>query len=402
MALRRKNVIEFTIKVVDDASRRLRNIGTRIAAMAKRVAVAAATMAAAFAAAGAALLAFVNKTTKSIDELDKLGIRLGVSVEALSQLQFVADRSGISFKNMTLSLQRMGRRVAEAAVGMGEAQQALFDLNLSAADLNKLPIETQFKAILTALDGVESSADRLRIAFKLFDSEGVSVLQTLDGGIEGFNSLIREADRFNAVLGRDAVDAAKEFQDAMANLRGAGRGLANSLSPLIPLLTSFINKLAEGIPVAVANTRIALAHMQVAFANSVSFVADSLENLSRNMAILVQRFDSELATSLFKQAEQFRVVAEEMKSLGVEYVSLIDAAEAYKKAITEGTGTTTGLSGDPAVNQFQFPELKPEEYGPRLRKFSITFEKTMNFVADAAKGAAMSIQRSQRITYELP
>src|SRR5210317_1104017 len=220
-----KNVIEFSIKVIDQASNRVRNIGDRLVAMTKRVGLAAAQLTTAFAAAGAALFGMVNKITKSYDELDKLSTRLGVSVEALSQLQFIAERSGITFRNVTLALQRMGRRISEASVGLGEAQVALEELNLSAEDLNKLPIEEQFKAILQALDKTTNQADRLRLAFKLFDSEGVAVLQMLDQGIEGFDEMAAKARELGAVIGEDTVNAAAQFQDAMANLRGAFRGL---------------------------------------------------------------------------------------------------------------------------------------------------------------------------------
>ncbi len=90
--------------------------------------------------AGAAALAFagvggIGSTIKSsldaADKIDKLAIRLGATTEGLSELQHAAELTGVPFQTLTMGLQRMTRRVAEAAQGTGEAKAAIRELVLT-------------------------------------------------------------------------------------------------------------------------------------------------------------------------------------------------------------------------------------------------------------------------------
>ena len=100
-------------------------------------------------------LGFGRIIQDSIDQADKfqkLTERLGGTTEAYSELSFVAERAGLNFRTLELGLQRMSRRVAEAANGMGEARGALKELSLDAAELAKLPIDKQFEVVADRLN----------------------------------------------------------------------------------------------------------------------------------------------------------------------------------------------------------------------------------------------------------
>ena len=103
-----------------------------------------------------------GRVAGEIDQIGKLVDRLGGSTEAFSELQFVAERSGLAFNTLTMGLQRMQRRVAEAAVDMGEARGALKELGLNAKALSNLSIDRQFEVIAEALTGVTTPDDEQR------------------------------------------------------------------------------------------------------------------------------------------------------------------------------------------------------------------------------------------------
>ncbi len=186
---------------------------------------------------------------ESADKIGKLSDRLGASTEALSQYQHVAELSGVTFETLTMGWQRMTRRVAEAANGTGEAKNALIELNLSAKDLNQLKPEDQFEAIATALSGVTNSADRVRLSMKLFDSGGVSLLQTMTDGASGIRAMRQEADELGITMSKDTTNAAARAADSMTRLGTASRALGvklvNSLSDPVVNLIDFLSK---GLP----------------------------------------------------------------------------------------------------------------------------------------------------------
>lgn len=165
--------------------------------------------------------AFKNLATESIntaDSIGKLAFRLGTTSEAISELHYVANLSGVSINAMNMGLQRMTRRVAEAAVGTGEAQGALRELNISAKDLNQLAPEKQFEVISDAIHNLTTESDKVRLSMKLFDSEGVALIQTMGGGAQGIRDMRAEAKKMGASISTEASMAAANFNDEMLRM----------------------------------------------------------------------------------------------------------------------------------------------------------------------------------------
>ena len=227
------NVIQFTIRGVDDFSKRFGKIGPALAKVGRGVAIAAA-------AAGAALSALTIRSLNAIDAQAKFADRLGVSTEALAGLEQAAKLTGVSVQNIRLGLQRMTRRVAEASQGLGEAKGALIELGLSAEDLARLPVEQQFEQISEALNGVASSSDRVRLAFKLFDSEGVALLNTAKLGAEGLRQMQEEALALGTALTRIEAAQVEAANDAVTRAKevfiGIGNTIATKVAPFIKVI----------------------------------------------------------------------------------------------------------------------------------------------------------------------
>lgn len=199
----------------------------KLAAQAEDFAKAAGIAAA---AATAAIIATVNATRSSIDEQAKFADRIGVSTEALGGLQYSAELTGVSVNQLNLGLQRMTRRVSEAAKGTGEAKAALKELGLDAAELNRQSPDEQFRKIAEAFKGVGGQADKVRLAMRLFDTEGVALVNTLKLGTEGLDAMQAEAERLGIAISR--VDAAQveAANDAISGAAAVARGFANELT----------------------------------------------------------------------------------------------------------------------------------------------------------------------------
>ena len=157
---------------------------------------------------------FISGSIDAADKIQKLSLRLGISAEALSQYKFVADQTGVTFQILTTAFQRQTRRIAEAAQGTGEAKDALKELGLSAEALNKLAPEEQFEIIADRIDSLANQSDKVRLAMKLWDTEGVALLQTIDGGSEAIRKMREEADKLGLTLSQDQVQAAADANDA--------------------------------------------------------------------------------------------------------------------------------------------------------------------------------------------
>lgn len=195
-------------------------------------------------AAAGATAALTRASMQNIDSLAKTADKIGITTEALAGLQHAAELTGVSGETMNMALQRMTRRVSEAANGTGEAVKALDELGINAAELEKLPLDTQMGIIADAMGKVGNQSDKVRLAMKLFDSEGVALVNTLAGGSEGLSAMAKEAELLGLSISR--VDAAQveAANDAVTRAKGVFEGVGNqiavTLSPLVAeLATNF-------------------------------------------------------------------------------------------------------------------------------------------------------------------
>lgn len=184
----------------------------------------------------------------SMDRLAKLAIKIGIDVGALSELEFVAERSGIAFRSMAMALQRSSVAIAEAAEGTGEAKQAIEDLELSAKDLIKIPIDRQLEVIADAFLKVENDSKRSQLAVDIFGARGAALLQAMRTGGKGIREIRKEARDFNLTIGKKAAEDAEAFADAISDLgasfTGLGRAIvASGLPASIKVIDSFVKSI---------------------------------------------------------------------------------------------------------------------------------------------------------------
>lgn len=159
-----------------------------------------------------------REATKEIDRMAKTSAKLGLTTEALSELEFVAQRSNIATQQLSTGLQRMTRRVAEAAKGTGEAKSAIAELNLDAVKLAELSPDKIFLQIAEAMSKIPDQADRVRLGFKLFDTEGVDLINTMNEGAAGIRRLMRRAQELGKTIGSEGAKEIEEFNNRLLDM----------------------------------------------------------------------------------------------------------------------------------------------------------------------------------------
>ncbi|HBN61397.1 MAG TPA: hypothetical protein DD442_15470 [Halomonas sp.] len=238
-----------TVREGDRAERSLANVERRAGTVGRELQVLtrlAAPLGAAFAGmfAGRAIQSQIDYA----DRLQKTNLRIGASVEALSQYNHVAGLSGVAFEQLTTGWQRQTRRISEAAQGYGTATDALDTLGLSAEALNQLAPEEQFERIAEALQGVESQADRTALAMKLWDTEGVGLLQIVNQGTDAMRAMRDEADRLGLTISQETADAMATYNDEMARFQAVATGVTRQVAAeLVPAMTTGLQTASEWI-----------------------------------------------------------------------------------------------------------------------------------------------------------
>jgi hypothetical protein len=179
-------------------------------------------------AAGIGLL--VKSSLQSIDTLGKTATKLGVTSQALQKLRYASNLAGVETRTVDMAVQRFTRRLSEAANNTGEAKDALKELGLNAKELTKLSLDQQMLKLADAFDDVQSSGDKVRLAFKLFDSEGVAFVNTLQGGSAALQQMFQEAEGLGFILSSSAVKGVEQANDAFTKLKTMLGGVADQLT----------------------------------------------------------------------------------------------------------------------------------------------------------------------------
>jgi hypothetical protein len=309
-------------------------------------------------ATGVATIALASRQAKLIDQTAKTSDKLGITTEALIALRFAAEESGVASNTLDMALQRMTRRLSEAAMGTGEAKDALKELGLDARQLSEASPDEAFRQIADAMANVNNQSDRVRLAFKLFDSEGVALVNTLKQGGDALREYSREAQELGISLSRIDASQVEQANDAFGRagkvIAGVGNQIAVEFAPLVTILSnSFVDagkagqdelgyKLSGALKVTagaidVINRGVQL--MRVVFASNVTTIIEGMAKASRVLVrfgeavsdvVGLVGIDREVNSGLVKMTEDLEGAAIEGRK---EVSKLVQEIQNYESTI---------------------------------------------------------------------
>lgn len=283
----------------------------------------------------------VRQSLQATDVLAKTATKIGTTTESLSRLRFAAEQTGVATATMDMALQRFVRRTAEAARGTGEAKGALRELNLDARELLEMPLDQQMIALSDAFKTLPTDADKVRVAMKLFDSEGVALVGTLKAGAEGITAMFNEAEKLGIVMSGTAAAGVEKANDALNRLFSVFKGVKDQIvAALAPAIESFATLLKDKL---IAQINSVNGNMQKFaelirdkllgfvqsliyglanviqgfenFANKLIQIANAINKLVGGEGKLFTEFTGSLSQSLFNAGDAVTRFAENLKIL---------------------------------------------------------------------------------------
>ncbi len=207
----------------------------------------AAMAAAAASAVQAAISGMVFSFAESADASGKFASRIGVTVEGLTSLRHAVEQtSSATGQQFNTGLQRMTRRIAEANAGSKELSKVFNELGLDVAKLAAMSPEDQFLAISDAMNTLGTDGEQVRATFKIFDTEGVELINTMRKGSDEIRRLQEEAKALGIVLSDEDAKAAAEFNDQLDIAQKSLGGVKNEIGRnLLPIFTKLALQFSE-------------------------------------------------------------------------------------------------------------------------------------------------------------
>lgn len=222
------NIIELIIRAVDDASGPLGKVAGGLGI----VKTAAAALGGVIVASK--LKQFATEAFESADAISDMSRRIGIGVEELSRLQYVADQNDTSFENLAIGIKKFQITLSEASSGGKEARDVFKYLELDFRALTKLPVEQQLAKISDAFRRVRNPADQTRVAVELFGRSGQDLVPFLNQGSAGIKELAAEADRLGITLTSRAAKGVDKLDESIKRLKdsilGFGRNIVGNFA----------------------------------------------------------------------------------------------------------------------------------------------------------------------------
>ena len=256
---------------------------------------------ASIAALGVGMSALVMPVARVGDEFFKLSQKTGVSVEALTALDYAAKLSDVTTEGLTKALQKLSIAMFDTQVNGQESSAALKALGVSATDAQGQirPTEAVLLDLAEKFARMPDGADKAALAVKLFGKEGLAIIPFLNQGREGITALMEEAQRLGLVISEDVARASEVFNDNLTRLSAIFEGVQRQIgAAVIPILADFTEQIilaqtetgsfSNELQRISANREATITFLE-SVASGLAFVAESAVLLKR---VIAQPFDS--------------------------------------------------------------------------------------------------------------
>lgn len=311
----------FGRESVDSVARVKNEMSSLVGALGKVAAAAGIVMSAS--AFGGLIKKNIDLAHSTLDVAEKLG----TTTEALSKLRYAASQTaGMGSQDFDIALQRMTRRLAEAAEGGGVAKDAIKELGLSAQELSKAGPEEAFRAIMEQMSKLPDQADRVRLAFKFFDSGGVKLAQTAKGGAAGIDELSKSLEEMGGVI---TTDFAQQSADLNGKLEAMSKRFEavgiNIASQALPSMEEFVDLLNDPkITQSLTDIANAIVKLGAWAIKGAAEVAKAMRWIGEEIAILQNGIGLHDTARLEEQYERHKKIYERAKNDATSYAKHTD------------------------------------------------------------------------------
>ncbi len=187
------------------------------------------------------------------DELAKFAKATGLTVEALQELAFAGQFSGISTEDLNKSLLNLGKRARDAATGAKKPAEAFKELGIEIKNTSG-GLKTQEQLLLEVADRFEKlpqGTSKSALAMEIFGKAGAKIIPFLNEGSVGIQKLRNEARALGGVMSSETAAATEGLADSQLRLQIILRGLriqiaSKLIPPLIKIITRFTDWAKEG------------------------------------------------------------------------------------------------------------------------------------------------------------
>lgn len=166
----------------------------------------------------------MRDTMNYADSVGDLAAQYGVTTDAISEMQYIADQSSTSIEGMTSAMTMLLNRAKENGEGFKELGVDVYDTNGNLKQMDELFYET-----IGALNNVESEGERSRLMLETFGRSAMNVGEVVRKSSEELAQMRQEAHELGVVMNEETINFASDMNDTFAVLKLQGQSALASL-----------------------------------------------------------------------------------------------------------------------------------------------------------------------------
>jgi len=188
--------------------------------------------------AAVGLFSIVKNAANYGDDLNKTSQKIGVTVEQLERLSYVASLSDVNIGTLQMAFGLLSKKMNDAKAGNKEAAESFKSLGIDPKTIKNN--EQGLVAIADKLSKVTNKSKQIALTRDIFGRSGQELLPLLNLGAKGIQELYDEFNNLGLGISGGAAKAAEDFNDNLTRLQGYAGAIVRKIgSELIPVFDKY-------------------------------------------------------------------------------------------------------------------------------------------------------------------
>ncbi len=272
------------------------------------------------------------------DDVMTMSSVTGLSTDTLQKMNYAAELVDVSTEQISSSMTKMVRNMANARDGNKDLQKEFARLGVRYREGNKelRNAEDVFYDLIDALGKVQNETERDAKAMAIFGRSAKELNPLIEAGSVKLKELGFEAENIGYIMGEEALGKLGDFDDAIQRMSNSSKGLQNSFGlALAPVLTALFDALAK-VPIPVLQTLITLGGTVASIMLVVKAIKE-VTDTGKGMINFFKDFDVQAA----KTTAIVMGVVVALLALGVIIATIIGKGDDLNRTMS-GVGKSVG------------------------------------------------------------
>lgn len=214
---------------------------------------------------------------------------IGVTTDALQELQYAGGLAGVSADDMTHSIMLLSRTMAEAAKGGDEQAEAFSKIGVKVKDAtgHLRPADAVMGDIAEHFKKMPDGAEKTALSMQLFGRSGAKMVSMLNEGSDGLAELRNEAHELGLVMDADTIKLGDDVGDNIDRIKGIFQAIKiQAGAALFPIFKKITDKILDWVKANKELIKLRLEQVLHAISAAAQVVYSSFKFLIDNIEVL--------------------------------------------------------------------------------------------------------------------